>query len=157
MDNIFTDDDYMLWRLFTQARNAINKLRQKELLRYGLTPRKAAILLILLAAKDDVNPYRIAKWLVLEHHSVSELIDRMEKEGLVNKVRNHDNRSSIRIQLTNKGVKAAEEAGKAESFHTVMDILSEKERSQFINVLKRLRDNALQELGIMNKLPYPPF
>ena len=157
MNNIFTDDDYMLWRLFTQARNATNKLRQRELLRYGLTPRKAAILLVLLAAKDDVNSYRIAKWLVLEHHSVSELIDRMEKEGLVNKVRNHDNRRSIRIQLTDKGVNAAEQASKAESFHTVMAVLSEKDRRQFINVLKRLRDNALQELALTNTLPYPPF
>ena len=81
----------------------------------------------------------------------------MEKEGLINKVRNHDNKRSIGIQLTEKGVKAAEQAVKAESFHTVTAVLSEKERKQFTNVLKRLRDNALQELGMTNKLPYPPF
>lgn len=158
MDDIFEDEDYMLWRLFTQARNAIHKLRNKELLRYGLTSRKAAILLILQAVKNnDINSYKIAKWLILEHHSVSELINRMEKEGLVNKVQNQDNRGSIRIRLTVKGMKAAEQAGKAESFHQVMAILSDKEREHFVSTLKRLRNNALRELRITNRLPYPPF
>jgi len=159
MDDIFEDEDYMLWRLFTQTRNAIHKLRNKELLRYGLTSRKAAILLILQAVKkDDVNSYKIAKWLILEHHSVSELIKRMEKEGLVNRLHDQDNNGrSIRIRLTDKGVKAAEQAGKAESFHQVMAILSDKEREHFISTLKRLRNNALKELRITNKLPYPPF
>jgi hypothetical protein len=46
---------------------------------------------------------------------------------------------------------------KVESFRKVMAVLSEEERKQFINVLKRLRDNALQELGVTSKLPYPPF
>lgn len=157
MNNIFIDDDYMLMRLFSQVRNAIFKLRRKELLRYGLTPRKAAILLLLFAEKENVNPYKIAKWMLLEHHSVSELIDRMEKDGLIEKKRNSDDRKTIGIQLTDKGVKAAEQAGKVESFRKVMAILSEEERTQFINVLKRLRDNTLQELGVNSKLPYPPF
>ena len=158
MGDIFDDEDYMLWRLFTQARNAIHKLRHKELLHYGLTPRKAGILLILLAAKDDVNSYKIAKWLILEHHSVSELINRMEKEGLVNKSQNNDNNGrSITIRLTDKGVKAAEQAGKVKSFHGVMAIIPDKERKQFISTLKSLRNHALRELRITNRLPYPPF
>ena len=158
MGNIFDDEDYMLWRLFAQTRNAIHKLRHKELMHYGLTPRKAAILLILLAEKDNVNSYKIAKWLILEHHSVSELINRMEKEGLVNRLHNQDNNGrSIRIRLTDKGLKAAEHASKAESFHAVMAILSDKERNQFISVLESLRNNALRELRITNRLPYPPL
>ena len=157
MNNIFVDDDYMLMRLFSQVRNAIHKLRRKELLRYGLSPRKAAILLLIFAEKENVNPYRIAKWMLLEHHSVSELLDRMEKDGLIEKIRHYDDRKSIGLQLTKKGFKAAEQAGKVESFRKVMAVLSEEERKQFINVLKRLRDNALQELGVTSKLPYPPF
>ena len=81
----------------------------------------------------------------------------MEKEGLVNKVKNHDNRGSIGIRLTVKGMEAAEQAGKAESFHQVMATLSDKEREHFSSTLKRLRNNALRELRITNRLPYPPF
>jgi DNA-binding MarR family transcriptional regulator len=98
MNNIFVDDDYMLMRLFSQVRNAIHKLRRKELLRYGLSPRKAAILLLIFAEKENVNPYRIAKWMLLEHHSVSELLDRMEKDGLIEKIRHYDDRKSIGLQ-----------------------------------------------------------
>ena len=156
MTNIFDDEDYMLWRLFTQTRNAILKTRQKELSAYNLSHRQAGALLISHATEGEITPYKYAKWVVLERHTVSELLDRMEKQGLVRRIQNFDNRKTIRFKLTEKGREAAELASRCESFHKVMSSLSAEQRQQLKEILKILRDNALKAIGIKSKLPFPP-
>lgn len=155
--NIFNDEDFALWRILNQTRNAIQKVRARELSRYNITPRKAAILLLIYATEGNINSYRIAKWLVLERHSISELIDRMEQQDLIKKVKSGDRRKSIKLEITDKGRLVAEKAGKGEAIHTMMQILTQKERKQLTPILKRLRDRAFEELGITGQLPYPPY
>ena len=157
MDNIFDDKDYMLWRLFTQTRNAMMKARQKELAKYNLTARQAGALLISHATNGNVTPYQMAQWKVLERHSISELLDRMVKQGLIKKVSNLDNRKSIRVELTEKGREALQGAARCESFHKIMSFISAEQRQQFEAILKILRDVALTEIGIKGKLPFPPY
>ena len=112
---------------------------------------------MICATEGNINSYRIAKWLVLERHSISELIDRMEKQDLIKKVKNGDRRKSIKLQITDKGRLVAEKAGIDKSHHRIMSILTQKEREQLTPILKRLRDRALEELGITGQLPYPPY
>ena len=157
MVNIFDDKDYMLWRLFCQARNAIMKARQRELGTYNLSARQAGALLISDTTDGNVTPYQMARWKILERHSISELLARMEKQGLIRKVSNLDNRKSVRVELTEKGSKAAQQAARCEAFHKIMSCLSTEQRQQFEATLKMLRDVALAEIGIKGKLPYPPF
>jgi len=157
MDNIFTDEDYQTWRLLAQAMNAMLKARQKELARYNISPRQAAVLQISEATSGQVTPYQIAKWVVREHHTILELVKRTERDGLVRRVERKGKKGSVRITLTEKGIKTRRETMKFESLHRVFAVLSKEERQQLFSILKKLRDEALGQIGVSLKFPFPPF
>jgi DNA-binding MarR family transcriptional regulator len=154
----FTEDkDYELWVLLAQAREAMYKARQEELRRYNLSPRQSAVLFIIRAIGDKVTPAEISRWLLRESHSVSEIISRMEKQGLLKKVRDLDRKNLVRIELTEKGSEAYNQAIKRESIHTIVSALSDEERRQFSSTLKTIRDRALKETGKELRTPFPPL
>src|SRR5512139_3105662 len=82
------DQDYELWLLLTWARYAVYRAREKELFKHHFTPEQARILAILHNSKDSITPAMLARLMLLKPHTVSALINRMEKKGLVKK--NHD-------------------------------------------------------------------
>ena len=142
----FTEDkDYELWVLLAQAREAMYKARQKELRLYNLSPRQSAVLFIIRAIGDKVTPAEISRWLLREPHSVSEIISRMEKQGLLKKVRDLYRKNLVRIELTEKGSEAYNQAIKRDSIHTIMSALSDEERRQFSTMLEKIRYRALKE------------
>ncbi len=154
----FTEDkDYELWVLLAQAREAMYKARQRELRRFNLSPRQSAVLFIIRAIGDKVTPAEISRWLLRESHSVSEIIGRMEKQGLLKKVRDLDRKNLVRIELTEKGSEAYNQAIKRDSIHTIMSVLSDEERRQFSTMLKTIRDGALKESGKEIEVPFPPL
>lgn len=157
MDSIFEDGDYMLWRLFTQARNAMMKARARELSVYGLSPRQAGVLLIAAATEGNATPYKMARWKVLEPHSVQSAVDRMQKLGLVEKIQNADSRGSMRVQLTDKGREAAAYGAKLQCIRSVFSCLSSGQREQLASILKIPRDSALSQLAVRRPMPYAPF
>lgn len=157
MKSILTDEEYLLWRLFFQVIHLFRKARQKELAPYGISPRKAAVLLLSQALGGQVTPYKIAQWLILEPQTVSEVVSRMEKEGLVIKVDNHDVRKSVRIELTDKGRELCREAIKLESVHKIISSLSKEQRQQFTEILKTLRSVTMKEIGLNYEMPFPPL
>ena len=104
MENIFEDRNYIIWRILSQTRNAMLKLRSKELALYGLTHRQAGILAIIGATNGDTNAYRIAKWVVLEPHTVSTFLNGMEAKGIIKKSAvNEGGRKTSKLELTDKG------------------------------------------------------
>jgi len=158
MNNIFEDRDYLLWRLLMQTRNAILKLRAKELSLYGLTPRQAGIFGLLGATKGDTNAYRMAKWLLLEPHTVSASLNRMEAKGIIKKSTvNESGRKTSKFELTDKGWEAYHKIMRFESIPKVLEVVTDEEREALSSTLRKLRDETLRQIGIRTKLPYPPF
>jgi DNA-binding MarR family transcriptional regulator len=157
MKDYIEDKDYELWVLLAQAGEAMYKARQRELRRYNLSPRQSAVLFIIRAIGDKVTPAEISRWLLRESHSVSEIISRMEKQGLLKKVKDLDRKNLVRIELTEKGSEAYNRAIKRESIHKTMSALSDEERRQFSSTLKTIRDRAIQESGKEIEVPFPPL
>jgi DNA-binding MarR family transcriptional regulator len=158
MAEIFNDEQYMLWRLLRQASSAILKVRQRELAEYGISHRKAGVLLIAEATDGKATLYEMAKWFIIEPNTISELSQRMEKEGfIIKKIDNRNKRKSTRIELTEKGREACKQIRKMESIHKIMSSVSDKDREQLALNLKALRDEALKRIGVKYKLHFPPF
>lgn len=156
MEDVHSDEDYILWLLMAQLRRAMLKARKKELAKYRLTPERGRVLLVAQAAGSDATPGTIARWLVMEPHSISEYVATMEKQGLVKKIDNVKRTNSVIVVLTEKGRKAYEQAAKLECVHRIMACLSGKQRQQLKLILWTLRDFAVKDIGIKDKLPYPP-
>ena len=151
----FTDQELELWALLGQARLAMLKVRRKELRQYNVSPNKSIVLLSLQVIGDKATPAQISRWLFREPHSISELVGRMEREGLVRKTRDLDRKDQVRVVITEKGREVYHQALKLESVRKMMSSLSGEERQQLRSCLLKLRNSAVKELGPKYELPFP--
>ena len=150
-----SEPDYILWVLLEQAQSATFGAREKELSKYSTSPMQTAVLFIVDAIGSEATPAEVSRWLLRKSHSVSGLLDRMEKDGLVKKSKDLHRKNLVRITITNKGHKVLEQSKKRESIRRVMSVLSEEERLQLQSSLKKIRDKALRVSGAFPKPPYP--
>ena len=135
-----------LWMILHQARDAIFKLREKELRKFGISTPKAEILFTIEAIGYRATPTEISKRVLREFHSVSSIISRMEKQGLVKKVNDLNRKNLVRVCLTDKGRQVYHEAIKRESILKILSCLTETEAQQLALFLKKVRDEALKDL-----------
>lgn len=72
----------------------------------GLNPQQHQLLLaVRAAAPGALTVGALAGRLVLRHHSAVELVDRLEKKGLVRRARETDDRRVASVHLTSRGEK----------------------------------------------------
>ena len=137
------DQDYRLWVLLNQVRDAVLKARQKELNQYNISASQAAVLLVIEAIGPKATPAEISRRVFRKPHSVSGILSRMEKKGLVMRLKDLDRKNLVRVVLTGKGREAYYQSTKQESIRQIMSSLSEEERQQLTSSLETLRDKAL--------------
>lgn len=154
-NNSSEDRDYNLWVLLHQTRDATYNAREKELRQYGISPMEAAVLFIIQAIGDEATPAEISRWLFRKQHSVTALLVRMEKRGLVKKTRDLARKNMVRVTITEKGTQAYSNSANRDSIHKTMSTLSEEEHRQLSASLLKVRDVALKEIKIDYELPFP--
>jgi DNA-binding MarR family transcriptional regulator len=153
MKNFLDDPRHRLWWVLTQTRDAIWKARIKELHQYGLTPNRSAVLVIVQALGGEAVPSEIARWIFRTPHSVSELLIRMEKEGLIRKVSHPTNKKLVIIKLEKKALQILSHSTKRESVNEIFSVLSDREFQQLLIPLLKLRERAMKQIEIETPLP----
>ncbi len=138
-----TDQDYRLWVLLNQVRDAVLRARQKELNQYNISASQAAVLLVIEAIGPKATPAEISRRVFRKPHSVSGILSRMEKKGLVRRLKDLDRKNLTRVVFTEKGREAYYQSTKRESIRQIMSSLPEEERKQLTSSLETLRDKAL--------------
>jgi len=152
------DQDYNLWVLLHQVSDIIFNAREAELQQYNLPATQAEVLFVIKAIGDKVTPAQISRMIFRRPHSVSGIIDRMVKAGLVKKTKDLHRKNLIKVTMTKKGQQAYEQALKRKSVQKIMASLSETERQKLKSLLETLRNKGLKELGIdPKKAPSPKF
>lgn len=151
----YSDKDYNLWWLILQMRRFTYRVREKELFGYGTTPEEVGLLFVVNALGHKATPAEISRWLMRQPQSTSGLLTRMERKGLVRRVKDLGRKDLVRIAITTKGEQLHRLASKRESIHRIMTALSENERRQLESCLVKLRDKALKELEITQVPPFP--
>ncbi len=149
--------DYYLWVLFSQTRDAISKARERELHSQDISERHAQLLFIIELIGRNATPAKIARWLFREPHSISEIIDRMEKQGLLQKVKDLDRKNQVRIKITKKGYDVYQRSFIPKNIPDTLSVLTDDERKQFISSLMKLRKAAIKRVGIRYEVPLPPI
>jgi DNA-binding MarR family transcriptional regulator len=149
------EQDTELWRLLAQTRQAMLKARMRELHRYNIpSAMQAHASFVIHTLGDKATPTEIGRWLLREPNSVSELLSRLENEGLVRKIRDFGKKNTLRVVLTEKGRETYYQSMKRESIGKIMSSLSDEQYQQLRSCLLKLRRKALKEIGMNNKIPF---
>jgi len=133
--------------LLVGARATMWKARDKELRRYGLSVMKATVLFTIDALKHYTTPAEISRWIYRKPNSVSMLLSRMERDGLIEKVSDLDRKNLVRAVMTPKGEEVLLQASKRETIDRIMSCLSDDEAKRLYQSLEKIIDCSLRELG----------
>ncbi|NLE95689.1 MAG: winged helix-turn-helix transcriptional regulator [Dehalococcoidia bacterium] len=149
------DRDQALWLLLEQTRNAIYKARELELEQYGVSTVQAGVMFVIHTMGGRTRPADIARWLVREPHSISGLLSRMERDGLIQRIPDPDRKNSVSIILTDYGRDTCLRTFQRESVKQILVCLEDDDRKQLMHSLVKLRDRALRDRRARNKPPFP--
>jgi DNA-binding MarR family transcriptional regulator len=155
-NNLHVDLATALWMLIGRTSRLIGKARQRELAKYGVSVDASAVIFTVYSLGRQAIPASISRQLFLERHSVSQLLTRMEKDGLIRRVKDLERRNYVRIELTAKGRDALQRSNKQRSVKPIISVLSENEQQELWILLAKLRDRAIKRLGLKNTVLYPP-
>jgi len=148
------EQEFKLWVMLEQAQSAVFAAREKELAQFGISPMKAAVLFIANSIGRQATPAEIARWILRKSHTVSGLLDRMEKDGLVTRAKNLPKKNLVRVTITAKGQKALRQAMKREYIRRIFASVPEKNRQELYDQLEKIREKGLKLSGFP-KPPYP--
>lgn len=149
-----TDHTTILETLILQIRDLLTKVKNNEFRRHGLTIRQFAVLDLVSIIGDGATPSEISIKLMRQPHSVSRLLMRMEKKGLVSRTKNQEVRTNLNIALTDKGRRLLEKARNTDTTRDIRSCLSDEEFQQLIDSLKKVRSTIITKLN-KNRLFLP--
>ncbi len=128
-------------RLFLQTAQVIEERLEAALSGADLSVAKYSALKQLAAADEPLSLSDMATRLVCVRSNVSQLVDRLEADGLVRRVEDPKDRRCVRAALTNLG--RERQAAGAQRLQSVRDeiveVLSEVDRGALERALERLR------------------
>ncbi len=149
--SLFSDGDreHDLYLLIMRTRDVLFQAREKELQKYDLTPEQAFILYFATVMKGTAGPSELARAVMRQRHTVSTLVDRMDKKGLIRKKQDAKYRNRLKIALTPKGRQCFAVTTRREPIHTILSVLDEDERRWLIHCLDKINSAANQALGMV--------
>ena len=145
-------DDIILrtFILFMQTAHAAQKYADAHLYAKGrLSVIKVIVLRVLAAHGGTMTPSRIAEWTFRERHTITTLVDRLKRDGLVRVAHKSRDKRLVSISLTAKGWKVLGQAIPVaqEIVDQVMLSISEGDAIPLEKSLRVLRQNAYDGLA----------
>ncbi len=150
------DEVDAFWQLLRRTVRGISKAREDELQEFGVSSDMSAMMFTIALLGKQAIPANIAKNLLLEAHSVSQLVSRMERKGLVHKTRDLERKNLVHIELTEAGWDLFRKTGRRRPVRKIMAVLTDEERRQMWVSLAKLRDAVVKELRIKKPILFPP-
>jgi len=138
-----------LWLLTHRTRDVLMTCEDQVFGEYGLTTEQYSVLVTIKYLQEPVRITDIAHWLERSTNSVSMIVDRMVKAGLLRRVRDRGDRRVVNVFITSKGENALKPATTAgwNFIREVLSPLSDEDRQAFVNLLETVKYKALKYLN----------
>jgi DNA-binding MarR family transcriptional regulator len=149
------DPEINLYILLHQAGCIVSNAVELELKRCRTTQPQVRVLTMLSREDRPVTIDELANWCLKEFNSVSTLINRMEKKGLIKKGKK-DGDLKTYVTLTEKGSILYHQEVTERSIHVIFNKLSAEEKTQLEAILKKVRDTTRDLLGLDFRSPILP-
>ncbi len=140
-----------LWSLLDRTVFAISRLREIELSQFGVTIPQSAILRLLQSQGGSLTIQDLKRNRMRQPHSISALINRMAKDGLVKKTK-ESNGKKYQINIAPEGKKINQKLTET-SLRIMFNSLSAKEKMELANCLMPLLEKARYLLGMSQSTP----
>jgi len=144
----FENLDKGAWVLLRQSYNLVLKCEDRVFSEYELTTEQHAVLMAIKNISGPVRITDIGRWLDRSVNSVSMIIDRMVKAGLVKRTRDRKDRRTVFVTMTNQAEKAYVPATAAGwgLIQEILSPLSDEDKRILIRLLEMLRDKTYDYL-----------
>jgi DNA-binding MarR family transcriptional regulator len=138
-----------VWLLLHRVRDVLALCEDSILGEYGITTEQFGVLAAVRSRGGSLRPTDLASILERSPNSISMLVDRMVKAGLVKRTRDRTDRRVVNVTLTDKGKKAVEPATPAswEFIQKLLSPLSDKDKHALASLLETVK---CQCLGYLN-------
>jgi DNA-binding MarR family transcriptional regulator len=146
-----TDKEYDLWILLSRVYHLIAMLRKLELAKYEILPVQSYILFVIKALGNETTPSNISEHVYQQRSSISDILNRMVKQGLIKKVNKAKGNKRVIVSLTSEGENALQLSQNRNYLHKVMSSLTVEEKQQLESAMEILRDTAINELAVTQK------
>ena len=137
-----------LWFLSHRTHELLRRCEDQVFGEYNLTTEQYAVLSTIKYLDEPVRITDIARWLERSTNSVSMIVDRMVKAGLLRRVRDRIDRREVRAIVTSKGeaaLKPAILAGR-EFIGKILSPLSQEDRHTLLSLLETMKYEAFKHL-----------
>ena len=138
-----------LWRQVYQTYTLLKKCEDQIIEEYGLTTEQFAVLGAINYFSAPVKITDVARWLERSTNSISMIVDRMVKAGLVRRVRSTGDRRVVHVVNTSKGQAALKPATleSLEYIRKILSSLSHEEKSTLLSLLGTVKYETLKCLN----------
>jgi len=138
-----------LWRLMHQVRDILVLCEDSVFAEYGITTEQFSVLAAVKSRDGSLRPTDLAYLLERSPNSISMLVDRMVKAGLVKRTRDRKDRRVVHVHLTTKGENALKPAMPA-SWEFIQKILSPMPYEDIYTLANQLETVKCELLGYLN-------
>ena len=133
------DSALSMWVKLARASATFAKLTARDIEQYGLTPPQFAVLES-LGHLGPLTAGELGKKILVTGGCITVILDNLERDRLVERIRNAEDRRSYNVRLTHKGARLftrifRQHADRVAEFASV---LSDEEQSQLSVLLKKL-------------------
>jgi DNA-binding MarR family transcriptional regulator len=138
-----------LWRMVYQAYTRFKNGMDQILAEHGLTMEQYLVLATVKYHDAPIRITDIARWLERSTNSITMIVDRMVKAGLLRRVRDRKDRRTVNVFLTSKAETALKPANPAawEFMQQGMSPLSSADKNAFASLLKMINRKLLTYLN----------
>lgn len=138
----FLDGDYNLYSLIYLAHTALFRARYNEVREFGLTSMELALLTVVEGLGGAATPAEISRWMMRRRPTISGLLNRMERNGLVVRTGYAGNKKLKKVTMTPKGKEALGRSKEKDILHTIIGSMSDEDYHQLWSLLEKLKANA---------------
>ncbi|MBN2075901.1 MAG: MarR family transcriptional regulator, partial [Dehalococcoidales bacterium] len=139
--------------LLDSTRETIQKAVKMELAQYQMSQSQVKVMHMLAQSEEGLTPGQLSESAIRELNSITTLINRMQKKGLVTKVKKDGDHKTYVI-LTDKGLDIYTNTVTERSIKLIFDTLTDEEKNRLTSLLSKLQTKARNLLGLDYK---PPF
>jgi len=135
--------------LLLNTSDVVSRYAETQLFKLGITATQYTVLVTLKFCPEPPTLTELSQRLFRTKNSLTTVIDNMERDGLVKRVRDSADRRAIRVMATEKGKKLFEAvlAPSRDLVYQIMSCYKQDDVGRLAELLQRVRRHTLQELA----------